>query len=53
MEYIDFNEFFVFDFKSSLPDYLCFIRHKSFFDYFQLVRTHKLEAKKIEPCFKK
>jgi len=24
-----------------------------FFDYFQLVRTHKSEAKEIEPCFKK
>jgi hypothetical protein len=53
MEHIDFNEFFIFDFKSHLPGYLCFVSYKSFFVYFQLVRIHKSEAKEIELCLKK
>lgn len=53
MEHIDFNEFFMFDFKSSLPGYLCFVSYKFFFVYFQLVRIHKSETKEIELFLKK
>ena len=48
-----FLNFLAFDFKSKLSGYLCFIRHRYFFNYFQLVRTQKLEAKEVEPCIKK